>query len=235
MLYPPMHVCDRQFCHKPSFLRHKDAPVKVYLFTMDRGVCEAWSSHLYCYCECLKQLCLFLVSMSHEFSLACNTNYHHEYAVHAGERYYYQGLPDAVQVAEHTFVERAVLQHFLTLTLLSWTSATNAAHIYHQSLAQLSPEQQSNPSYQLRTEHVWNGFVINALLKDAARRQYVLQVPHTGDQKDRFTAAMRARNEHIRRSGQPEFTHYCTKCVRRFDHIDGHAGMCFGMLTMGLC
>ena len=229
MLYPPMHVCDRQFCLEPTFLRHKDAPVKVYLFTMDRGVCEAWSTHLYCYCMYPRELCL---SLPDNLSLACNTNYHHEYAVHAGERYYYQGLPDAVQVAEHTFIEHRVLQHFLTLTLLSWTSATNAAHIYHQSLAQLSPEQQGNPSYQLRTEHVWNGFVINALLKDAARRQYVLQVSHTGNQKDRFTGAMRARNEHIRRSGQPEFTHYCTKCVRWFDRPDGQAGMCVRTLNI---
>ena len=81
-------------------------------------------------------------------------NYHHKYTVHEGGRYYYQGLPDAIQVAEHTFVECTVLEHFLTLTLLSWTSATNAAHIYHQLLACLSPEQQQNPSYQLYTEHV---------------------------------------------------------------------------------
>ncbi|PIL26010.1 hypothetical protein GSI_11764 [Ganoderma sinense ZZ0214-1] len=56
MLYPPVHVCDQQFCPEPTFLRHKDAPVKVYLFTMDRGVCEAWSTHLYCYCVLPYQL-----------------------------------------------------------------------------------------------------------------------------------------------------------------------------------
>ncbi|KAI9064675.1 hypothetical protein FKP32DRAFT_1531178, partial [Trametes sanguinea] len=70
--------------------------------------------------------------------------------------------------------------------------------------------------------HVWDGFTIHALLKDASRRQLLLVISNIGQQKDRFTGAMRAWNEHIRRAGQPEFSHWCTKCHRRYDN-DGTA------------
>lgn len=91
---------------------------------------------------------------------------------------YYADMPDVIQVAEHTYVERSVLELFKTLSLLSWTSATNAAHIYDRALSQLSPTQRQVACYRLRTEHVWDGFVILALIKDARDRGYVLQVPH---------------------------------------------------------
>ncbi|TFK83121.1 hypothetical protein K466DRAFT_440648, partial [Polyporus arcularius HHB13444] len=147
MLYPPVRTCDRTYCSNPKLLRHKDNPVSVTLFTLSEGVCDAVSVHLYCY--------------------ACQTNYHHEFAVHKGIRSYYSGFPSAVQVSEHKFIERSVLQHFMTLHLLSWTSATNAAHIYEKSLSKLDETQLALPRYRLRTEHVWTGFIVNSLLKDA--------------------------------------------------------------------
>ncbi|KAI1782053.1 hypothetical protein LXA43DRAFT_1151824 [Ganoderma leucocontextum] len=149
-------------------------------------------------------------------------------------RTYYAGIPDAIQVAEHTYIERRVLELFNSLTLFAWTSATNAAHIYHHSLSRLPDSRRHIAAYQLRTEQVWDGYVALALLKDAAAREYVLEVPHVGDQKDRFTAAMRARNEYIRQFGQPEFMHFCTKCVRRFDHTDGTASFVDVVVTDGL-
>ena len=130
-------------------------------------------------------------------------------------------MPECIQVAEHFFVESRLLALFASLSLFSWTSATNAAHIYHHSLSRLDPTQCSIARYKLRTEHVWDGYVIRSLLCDATDRAYVLTVPHTGDQKDRFLAAMEARNAHMRRSGQKEFTHWCTKCVRRYDDSEG--------------
>ncbi|KAI0669972.1 hypothetical protein C8Q78DRAFT_976510 [Trametes maxima] len=201
MLYAPHRICTNPQCSAPRLLRHKDIPARAVVFTRNDGVCEARSVHLYCY--------------------SCQTNYHHDYSVHRGVRSYYEGLPSAVQVAEHIYVERDVLEFFLTLTVLSWTSATNAAQIYHEAFSRLEPGDRDNPRYRLRTEHVWDGFIINSLLKDACDRHYVLQVPHIGNQKDRFTAAMQARNEYMRRSGQPEFAHWCTKCHRRYDNDDG--------------
>lgn len=155
----------------------------------------------------------------------CQTTYYPDYCVHRGVRVYYEGLPLFAQVSDSRYVERAVLEHFLTLSLLSWTSYTNAAHIYHESLSRLDGERAQNPAYRLRTEHVRDGFILNALLKDARRRRYVLQVPDDGEQKVRFNAAMLARNQHIQQCGQPEFSHWCTGCVRRYDNPDGTAGM----------
>jgi hypothetical protein len=42
----------------------------------------------------------------------------------------------------------------------------------------------------LTAQHVWDTFQIKFLLDDCVRSYSVLQVPHTGAQKDRFTAAM---------------------------------------------
>ena len=159
-------------------------------------------------------------------SVDCQTNYHSNYAVHQGTRFYYSTIPDYIQVAEHTFVDQRVLTLFMNLSLLSWTSATNAAHVYHEALSRLDLIRRDMPSLRLRTEHVWDGFVIHALLKDANERGDVLVVPHTGDQKDRFTAAMEARNARMRCSGQPEYDHWCTKCVRRYDEPDGTTCEC---------
>ena len=105
----------------------------------------------------------------------CNTNYYPNYYVRARSqvRTYYSGIPDAIQVAEHKYIDRQVLELFNSLTLFAWTSATNAAHVYHHSLSQLSEPRQSLAQYQLRTEHVWDGFVILSLLKDSMSRKFV--------------------------------------------------------------
>jgi KDZ transposase family protein len=68
--------------------------------------------------------------------------------------------------------------------------------------------------FGITTEQVWDGFVILALLEDCLQRSKVLKVPHTGLQKDRFTAALQRRNLRFRVHGQPESQHYCTKCLR---------------------
>lgn len=47
MLYPPVNTCAA--CATPTLLRHKDGRRKVTLFTLDHGVCDALSVHLYCY------------------------------------------------------------------------------------------------------------------------------------------------------------------------------------------
>jgi hypothetical protein len=66
----------------------------------------------------------------------------------------------------------------------------------------------------LTTEHVWDGFVLLALLEDCQRRSAALNIPHTGAQKDRFTAAIHVRNLRFRVHGQPELRHFCDKCLR---------------------
>ncbi|KAH9856809.1 hypothetical protein C2E23DRAFT_866135 [Lenzites betulinus] len=215
MLYPPVRVCNRTYCTNRQLLRQRvDAFHNVTLFTLDQGVCDAQAVSLRC--------------------AACNTTYKLNYTVNAKQRTYYGGVPDVIQVAEHTFVERRVLELFKTLSLLSWTSATNAAHIYDRALSRLTSDERHIPRYRLRTEHVWDGFVILSLLKDACDRAYVLQVPQDGEQCDRFSNAMQQRNDHIHRSGQPEFLHCCDKCVRIFPLPDGSSAYVDAVITDGI-
>lgn len=105
--------------------------------------------------------------------------------------------------------------------LISWTSATNGARVYDSCLSQPEnfPDHPDwmDTSFKLRPEHVWDGFIILSLLEDHTARSAILRVPHTGDQRDRFTAAMEERNARIQLCGQPEWGHYCTKCLRVWD------------------
>ncbi|KAI0348894.1 hypothetical protein OH77DRAFT_1594523 [Trametes cingulata] len=196
-IYPPKRTCENPQCSRQRLLRHKAKPTRVSLFTLRNGVSDVWHVHLHCN--------------------DCGTEYYCDHSSYKGVRTYYADLPAIVQVATHTFMERDLLEHFLKLSLLSWTSATNAAHIYHNSLSGLGDNPETDARHRLRTEHVWDGFILNALLKDAKERAYVLRVPDTGEQKDRFTDAMRARNRHMQRAGQPEFNHYCTRCTRLYE------------------
>ena len=75
--------------------------------------------------------------------------------------------------------------------------------------------------FVLKSDHVYNGFIILSLLEDHHTRQTTLVVPHTGDHEDRFKAAMTARNDRMRLYGQPEILHICSKCVRFYTGADG--------------
>jgi hypothetical protein len=87
----------------------------------------------------------------------------------------------------------------------------------------LEPDSQPNGwfSMDLRTEQVWDGFCLLSLLEDHALRHAVLTLPHDGQQKDRFTEAMRAHNLRIQQAGQEEYAHACKKCVRVWKSEDG--------------
>jgi hypothetical protein len=97
------------------------------------------------------------------------------------------------------------------------TSATNCARLYNASLANtdLTPRDVDWPfSFTVSDEHVWDAFVILALLEDCKRRSTLLTVPHTGLQKDRFTDAVSARNIRFRLHGQPELRPLATQWRR---------------------
>jgi len=99
-------------------------------------------------------------------------------------------------------------------------SATNCAKVYDLSFSQREThglEEAGWPwGFKLKTEHVWDAFVILSLLRDREGRLLSLEVPHTGLQKDRFKPAMRERNLRFVREGQPEVDHWCRKCTRIF-------------------
>ncbi|KAJ7662582.1 hypothetical protein DFH06DRAFT_987125 [Mycena polygramma] len=198
-LFPPMKQCTTPGCLNSHLLRDKDGLRKVVLFTLSDGACATYSVRLHC--------------------SQCKTTYHNNYSVRDGIRTYYAGIPNTIQVGEHQFVEREVLSLFVGLMLISWTSATNAARVYDTCLSKPEnrPTHKDWPptqSYKLRTEHVWDGFLILSLLEDYDERNEILQVPNTGEQSVWFNDAVRERNARFRLCGQPEYAHYCDRCIR---------------------
>ncbi|KAF7372143.1 hypothetical protein MVEN_00073200 [Mycena venus] len=199
MLFPPAKTCTMPGCLNKKLLRDKDGLSKVVLFTLSDGACATYAGHLHC--------------------PDCRTTYHNNYSVHERVCTYYQGVPDAIQVGAHQYVEREVLSLFVGLMLISWTSATNAARVYDTCLSKPEnrpdhPDWPPERSFKLRTKHVWDGFLILSLLEDCEERNAVLQVPNDGEQSACFKEAIRERNAHIRLCGQPEWSHYCDKCMR---------------------
>lgn len=48
-------------------------------------------------------------------------NYHHNFAVKNGTRMYYGNhIPNMIQVGEHQFVEKRVIDLWISMMLLSW-------------------------------------------------------------------------------------------------------------------
>ncbi|KAJ7489705.1 hypothetical protein B0H11DRAFT_1860262 [Mycena galericulata] len=88
----------------------------------------------------------------------------------------------------------------------------------------------------LTTDHVWDAFIILTLLDYNQRKGTCLQVPQTGDQKDRFTAAMAARNAEVILQGQEDVVgHCCDKCMRRdWTNADGITSDIQAILSDGL-
>lgn len=189
-----------------SILKKEEQRV-VVVYTTGHGVLPAWSIHLSC--------------------SACHTNYHNNYSVCNGIRTYCPKKPTYIQVGEHQFVEEKVVALWTGQMLLGWFSASNAAKLYDMAMARDYLKGSKWPfGTKLTTNHVWDGFILAALLADHQRQGTCLQVPHTGEQKDRFKAAMESQNEHIVLYGQPgAVRHVCHKCMRVYE-MDGEYRKC---------
>ncbi|KAJ7205836.1 hypothetical protein GGX14DRAFT_644475 [Mycena pura] len=193
-IYPPTHHCLRPGC--PA-----DGPIKktelrqVVVYTLGDGAIPAHAVHLYC--------------------RGCNTNYHHNFSVQGGMRTYYGDTPRYLQIGEHQLAERKLVGLWTSLMLVAWVSATNAAR--ERDVAAGGWQF----GFTLTTENIWDAFVLLTLLDYNDRTGCYLYVPHAGDQKDRFTEAMRARNREVIAEGQDEIAHCCDKCMRVWTAPDG--------------
>jgi len=76
---------------------------------------------------------------------------------------------------------------------------------------------------KLTSNHVWDAFIIVSLLDDCVRTNTMLRVPHTGEQKDRFSVAMLDRNNRIILYGQPEVPHCCNKWTHFYPNANGES------------
>ncbi|KAF8879155.1 hypothetical protein BD779DRAFT_1447120 [Infundibulicybe gibba] len=199
-LFPPCTSCINPNCSYSApdkGLKLQAAQQRAaVLYTLHLGVLPVWSVHLEC--------------------KGCNINYHHDYFVKAGQRTYYDTIPDILQIGEHQFAERQLISMWRINMNVAWMSAENCANTY---LLCRSDHQLPEPwqfGATLSHKHVYDGFVLLSLLEDCNDRNSTLVIPHTGPQNDRFTLAMEARNQRIHLYGQPELRHHCKKCVREF-------------------
>ncbi|KAF8886257.1 hypothetical protein CPB84DRAFT_1685162 [Gymnopilus junonius] len=198
-IYPSQSHCLNPDCQRnqKGLALKKAEQRQAVLYTLDNGPLPVWSVHLYCE--------------------KCRMNYHYNFYVQGGRRVYYDDtkIPDIIQVGEHQFVERKVIELWITLTVVSWTSATNCARFYNSALSgNRKPPSGWTFGFTLDSDHVWNGFMILSLLEDLVPRKQVLSVPHTGLDQDRYKEAMQVRNHRMRLYSQPEVRHYCNKCTR---------------------
>ncbi|PPQ76915.1 hypothetical protein CVT24_008929 [Panaeolus cyanescens] len=157
---------------------------KIVLYTLEDGACATYHYKLTC--------------------AACRTTYHNNYSVKDRIRTYYGGVPDAIEVGKHQFVSKNVANMFMSLMLISWTSATNNAEVYNSTISK--PENQPDD---------W-GFSFD--LPDNA-----LKYPTAKKKKIALHCAqvIQERNRLFDENGQPEWAHYCEKCVRFFNGSDG--------------
>lgn len=86
------------------------------------------------------------------------------------------------------------------------------------------PEEWSLKASALKGDHIYYGFTLLSLLEDYCSRNTVLVVPHTGDQANRFTEAVRERNMRLKCYGQPEIEHCCNKCMRLYNANGSESG-----------
>ncbi|KAJ7668842.1 hypothetical protein B0H17DRAFT_1335884 [Mycena rosella] len=216
-LYPPSHHCQNTDCERVIPMK-KTQSRQAIVYTLARGVQPVWAAHLYCD--------------------QCKTNYQYEFSVQNGVRTYYGRVPEYIQVGEHQFVERKLIGLWMSLMLVGWLSATNCSRSYDMALSDQQQRDFTAGGWQfgckLTTDHVWDAFVILTLLDYHKRNQTCLEVPHTGDQKDRFVNAMRARNREVVREGQDEIAHCCDKCMRSWKDQDGIDHDCQVAITDGL-
>ncbi|KAJ7605847.1 hypothetical protein DFH06DRAFT_1348440 [Mycena polygramma] len=216
-LYPPSHHCTNTRCGRKNPMK-KAEQRQIVIYTVARGAVPAWEVQLYCQ--------------------DCNTTYHSNYAVQRGTRTYYAGVPKYMQIGAHQYAERKLVATWVSLMLVAWVSATNCSRTYDMALSGQEEQDFAAGGWQfgcvLTTDHVWDGFVLLTLLDYHERNGTCLQVPHTGEQKDRFTAAMSARNVEVIVHGQDVVDHCCDKCMRPWTRPDGTPFDAQAVLSDGL-
>ncbi|KAF8220673.1 hypothetical protein L208DRAFT_1538367, partial [Tricholoma matsutake] len=142
----------------------------------------------------------------------CKVSYYHNYYVKGGHRHYYTSQLCIIEAGKHQFVKQKVVDMWIDAMVISHTSTTNCACLYHCSFSHNNIPPSGWPvGFTLTTKHMWDAFVIACLLDDSSRLSSQLVVPNAGLQKDQFMEAMKAWNLHLHLYSQPELSHQCDK------------------------
>ena len=117
----------------------------------------------------------------------CNTDYHLDYFVKGGVCFYYEMIQDVLQISDHQFVEKTLINSWRVGMNLAWVSASNCAATYlHTHDIKEGSHLPETWLFQpkLNTKNIYDGFVLLALLEDHQRHSSILSVPHEGEQSD---------------------------------------------------
>ncbi|EIW75746.1 hypothetical protein CONPUDRAFT_169481 [Coniophora puteana RWD-64-598 SS2] len=199
--YPPSWLCTNPECDYELELRDHTASYSV-TFTIDDGVQYSKVVNLTC--------------------PRCRCNYRRNFYAddRSKARTYYKGVPDYIQVGENHYVEKRLAEIWTNDMLVSQTSATNLADLYHETYAVKRDEMENDASKfsipfrtMLTADDVWNAILVLALLRDRRPHNRPLAVAHAGEGWPDFADALRERNERFQLFGQPELRHCCTGCM----------------------
>ncbi|KAK7684278.1 hypothetical protein QCA50_012602 [Cerrena zonata] len=203
-LYPPIRTCLECRLHNTSqnsdHILGEGRSHPITIFTQECGPIPGYTHSLYC--------------------RKCNTRYHPDYYVHskATRRTYYGTSLAYLQIATHYYIDRKLAELFTSMMVNAWTSATNCARIYNESLiASSSITDVLPPAWEYRlhmkVEDVWNTFFLQALLLDTEEHANLLELPHdASSQAARLEEAIQSRNALMSGTGQEHWNHACDLC-----------------------
>nr|GAT48245.1 predicted protein [Mycena chlorophos] len=225
----PHRTCLDERCSRPLHSdptttrgRHLISPIRVPItvFTKDFGALPDFSTSRYC--------------------PDCHTRYYPNYFVHSNaslRTYYPSETIKCMQISGHFYMDRDVAEMFATMQVNAWTSNTNCAKIYNESLKDRGflcflPADWPY-TFDLDVQKAWNAFFIHGLLIDHQGGR-VLEVPHDAAHKDRFKAALLARNKRMVGPGRDEWNHACDGCCLYTQDKEGNWGMLRSCVTDGI-
>lgn len=112
----PIETCINEGCQGAGkTLGGKNRPYQGVLFTRDRGVLPICISTLYCRCA-FSSTHITPVSVPDQYA-DCSTTYRPNYYVHnadnhAAVRQYASGIPQYLEITQHSYVERDLVEVF---------------------------------------------------------------------------------------------------------------------------
>ncbi|PBK85238.1 hypothetical protein ARMGADRAFT_1048099 [Armillaria gallica] len=180
-LYPPIRSCTNALCpHIGNEIKLQSvAQCQALLFTIDHGPVPVWVVHFMCN--------------------ACGTIYHHEYCIQQGTHSYYDDIPDVLQIREHYYAERRLIESWRSNMNLAWVSAFNCANIYLVTHCKaLDIPLDWIIGTHLSHRHGYDAIILLSLWEDSVEQEVTLSVPHSGHRKECFTEPMQAWNRHIK-------------------------------------
>ncbi|RPD69138.1 hypothetical protein L226DRAFT_548234 [Lentinus tigrinus ALCF2SS1-7] len=213
-MYPPTRVCIRPGCKyiegrrkgQQRQLSHRTSTNVVYL-SREFGPLPATCHSMSC--------------------SKCNDRYYPDFFVdqESHSRAYYGGIPTALHVTTHMFIEAPLCDRWTNSSACAWVSFTNNARIYNlehqESLATFPRSWSVEP--ELLPTIASDAFFLFALLRNRMERRTHLVLSNNGDQSARLEPALLARNASMVGPAREKWNHICDKCCSIEEH-DGELG-----------